>query len=89
MEDLDALTKLLLSPILAPIQGLAWIAQKLVEQAESELYNEDAVRNKLAELELRLGMGEISEEEYTEAEEFLMGQIRMIRERQAEKSEEG
>lgn len=85
---MSLILKLLTSPILAPIQGVLFIAEKLVEQAERELYNEDAVRGKLAELELRFDMGEISEEEYAVAEEFLLEQIKMIRERQAAQREQ-
>ncbi|MBL7183578.1 MAG: gas vesicle protein GvpG [Anaerolineae bacterium] len=79
------LTNLLTFPVMGPIKGVVWIAEKVNEQVEKELYDEDAVRGKLMELELRLDLGEISEEEYTEAEEVLLERIRIIRERQASK----
>ena len=79
------LTNLLTLPVMGPIKGVMWIAEKVNEQVEKELYDEDAVRGKLMELELRLDLGEISEEEYTEAEEVLLERIRIIRERQASK----
>ena len=79
------LTNLLTLPVMGPIKGVVWIAEKVNEQVEKELYDEDAVRGKLMELELRLDLGEISEEEYTEAEEVLLERIRIIRERQASK----
>ncbi len=77
------LTNLLTFPVMGPIKGIVWIAEKVDEQVEKELYDEDAVRGKLMELELRLDLGEISEEEYMEAEEVLLERIRIIRERQA------
>ena len=77
------LTDLLTFPVLGPIKGVIWIAEKVNEQAEKELYDEDAVRGKLTELELRYDLGEISEEEYLAAEETLLARLKIIRERQA------
>ena len=81
------LTDLLTFPVLGPIKGVIWIAEKVAEQVEKELYDEDAVRGQLMELELRYDLGEISEEEYLEAEEALLERLRIIRERQATERE--
>ena len=78
------LTDLLTLPVLGPIKGVIWIGEKMVEQAEKELYDEGAVRGQLMELELRYDLGEIGEDEYLEAEEILLQRLRVIRERQAE-----
>ena len=77
------LLELLTLPILGPIRGVMWIAEKVAEQADRELYNEDALRGQLMELELRFDLGEISEEEYLTAEEVLLERLKVIRERQA------
>jgi hypothetical protein len=77
------LIDLLTFPVMGPIKGVTWIAEKVNEQVEKELYDEDAVRGQLMELELRYDLGEISEEEYPEAEEALLERLRVIRERQA------
>lgn len=77
------LTKLLTLPASGPIKGVIWIAEKIAEQAERELYNEEAVRGKLMELELRYDLGEIDEEEYLAAEEELLALLKIIQERQA------
>ena len=77
------LIDLLTFPVMGPIKGVTWIAEKVGEQAEKEIYNEDAVRGQLMELELRFDLGEISEEEYIEAEVALLRRLTMIRERQA------
>jgi hypothetical protein len=45
------------------------------------------VRGQLMEMELRLDLGEISEEEYLEVEEVLLERLRIIRERQAAERE--
>jgi hypothetical protein len=77
------LTNLLTFPVMGPIKGIVWIAEKVAEEADKKLYDEDAVRGQLMELELRLDLGEISEEEYLEVEEVLLERLRIIRERQA------
>jgi uncharacterized membrane protein len=78
------LMDLLTFPILGPIKGVIWIAEKVAEQAEKELYDEDKVRGQLMELEVRYDLGEISEEEYMAAEETLLERLRVIREHKAE-----
>ena len=77
---MSILLDLLALPVIGPIKGIAWIAEKVAEQADRETYNEDGVRGQLMELELRLDLGEISEEEYMAAEEELLAQLRVIRE---------
>jgi len=77
------LTDLLTFPVLGPIKGVVWVAEKVAEQADRELYDEEAVRGQLTELELRYDLGEIGEEEYLEAEETLLERLKVIRERQA------
>jgi hypothetical protein len=75
------LVDLLTSPVLGPIRVVKWIAEKVAEQAERELYDEDVVRGQLQELELRYDLGEIGEEEYLAAEERLLARLRAIRKR--------
>jgi hypothetical protein len=79
------LTKLLLFPVTGPIDGTMWIAEKLLEQVEGEIYDEGKVRAKLMELEMRLDLDEIDEDEYMEAEEVLLHRLREIREYNAAK----
>jgi hypothetical protein len=75
------LVDLLTSPVLGPVRVVKWIAEKVAEQAERELYDEDVVRGQLQELELRYDLGEIGEEEYLAAEERLLARLRTIRKR--------
>ena len=82
-----SLFELLSFPVLGPIRGTIWIGEKVLEQAEHELYSEEAVRGKLVELELALDLGEITEQEYLAAEEVLLERLRIIRERQAAERE--
>jgi hypothetical protein len=71
---------------MGPIKGVTWIAEKIVETADKELYSEEAIRGKLLELELHYELGEISEEKYLELEEDLLKMLRVAREHQATES---
>lgn len=77
------LLKLLALPVLGPLQGLKWIAEKVAEQADRELYDEDAVRGQLMELESRCELEEMGEAEYLAVEEALLARLEAIQERQA------
>jgi hypothetical protein len=73
------LTGLLTLP-LAPVRGTVWIAERLLEEAERELGDETAVRRRLAELEVRHELGEISDDELAEAEDALLAGLEARRE---------
>ena len=76
---------LLTSPVLGPMRGVHWLATKVTEAAEGELLDEDRVRGELLELQMRLEMAEISEEEYDEQEKVLVEWLNAIREAKAER----
>jgi hypothetical protein len=73
------LAKILTFPLTGPLDGTMWIAQKLLEQAENEMYDEGKVRAKLMEMEMLLDLGDISEETYMAAEDELLERLREIR----------
>jgi len=72
------ITGLLTLP-LAPVRGTAWLAERIQEQAENELYDESAIRTGLLELEEARESGELSEEEIDEAENELLERLMAIR----------
>lgn len=76
---------LLTSPVLGPIRGVHWLATKVTEAAEGEVLDESKVRSELLELQMRLEMGEITEEEYDEQERVLVERLNTIREAKAER----
>lgn len=78
---------LLTSPVLGPIRGVHWLATKVAEVAEGELLDEDRVRNELLELQMRLDIGDITEEEYDEQEKVLVERLNAIREAKAERQQ--
>ena len=78
---------LLTSPVLGPIRGVHWLATKVDKVAEGELLDEDRVRNELLELQMRLDIGDITEEEYDEQEKVLVERLNAIREAKAERQQ--
>jgi hypothetical protein len=77
------LVDLLTAPVTMPLKGLVWVAEKVAENAEDQIYDENRIRGQLMELELQLDLGEIDEEGYMEAEEALLDRLRIARERKA------
>ena len=80
---ISTLLKVATFPVSLPLEGLLWVAERIRDQAEAEYYDEGAVRGRLLELELKLDLGEITEEEYQAAEDELIGLLNEIRERRA------
>ena len=76
---------LLTAPVLGPIRGVKWLGEKITEAAEGELLDEDRVRGELLELQMRLELDEITEEEYDRQERVLVERLNAIREAKAER----
>lgn len=60
---------------LAPVQGVAWLASRLQDEAERQLYDPDVILAELSELQNALDAGDISEEQYLEVEEQLLDRL--------------
>jgi gas vesicle protein GvpG len=82
------ITGLLTLP-LAPVRGTVWLAERIQEQAEAELYDEDAIRAQLMDIEAAREAGEISEEEATQAEDQLLERLIAAREMGADRTHGG
>lgn len=82
------LFKALTFPVLGPVFGVTWIAEKVAEQAEHEFYDETTVRKALMELEQSYDLGEIDAEQYAECEEALLERMRAIHEYMKSQREE-
>jgi hypothetical protein len=67
----------LLTLPLAPVRGVAWIAEQVAEELERELYDEDNIRRELLALELDFEDGLIDEEERQVREEALLERLAM------------
>ncbi len=65
--------------LLLPVKGFFGIFKKIHEMVEHELSDEDYIRERLMELQLRFELDEISEEEYTKQEKELMARLDAVR----------
>jgi hypothetical protein len=62
----------LLTLPLAPVRGVVWIAEQVMEEMERELYDEASIRRELVQLELDFEDGLIDEEERQVREDALL-----------------
>ena len=75
------LDDLLLLPIKGPIAGFRWVMKTIQTMADEELMNDQPWKERLIELQMRLELGEISEEEYVQEEAVVFQALRDIRAR--------
>jgi hypothetical protein len=66
---------------LAPVRATAWIAERVLEQAESEYYGEERIRELLFEVDEARAAGEIDEAEAARLEDELLERLLAARER--------
>lgn len=61
------------------IGSLRFVLDKVVAAAEAEMNDDTALRDQLLEAQMRLELGEISEEEFAEIEKDVLAAIREIK----------
>ena len=69
------ITGLLTLP-LAPVRGLAWVFEQVVDEAEAQLHDPVRIRAELAEAEAALERGDIDEPTYEAMERELLDRLR-------------
>ena len=70
--------------LLAPVSGFKFILGQIQKMADQELNDETVIKERLLELQMRLELEEISEEEYQERETELFARLRALKTRQLE-----
>ena len=65
----------LLTLPLAPVRGVAWVFEQVVDEAEARLYDPTRIRSELADAEASLERGEIDEETYEALERELLDRL--------------
>jgi hypothetical protein len=70
--------------LLAPISGFKFILNQIQKVADAELNDESVIKHQLLELQMRLELEEISEEDYQAQEQELFARLRAIKTRQLE-----
>ncbi|MGP4000862.1 gas vesicle protein GvpG [Streptomyces sp. 8N706] len=74
------LTQILTLPV-APVRGVGWVVNRVVDAAEQQYYDPAAVEKELAELEKSLLEGRIDEAEFDRREDELLDRLEEIRAR--------
>ena len=74
--------------LLLPFSGFRFILGQLQKIADQELNDESVIKEQLLELQMRLELEEVSEEEFTEREAELFARLRAIKMRQLEMMEQ-
>jgi Gas vesicle protein G len=68
--------------LLAPVNGFKFILGQIQKMADQELNDDTLIKEQLLDLQMRLELDEISEEEFREREEELFGRLRVLKARQ-------
>ena len=75
---------ILLFPLKGPISGIKWVMRTIQKMVDEELMNDQPWKERLIELQMRLELGEISEEDYVQEEAVVFQALRDIRARREE-----
>jgi len=67
--------------LLAPLNGVIWLGNKINELAEKEISDPGPIKEQLMELQLRFEMDEIDEKKYMEEEKKLLARLDAIQKR--------
>lgn len=78
--------KILLFPVLGPLEGITWMGEQLLERASAELDDQENLHKQLLALQLAFDIGDISEEDFEIQEEELLLRIQALEE-EAEESD--
>lgn len=78
----------LLTLPLAPVRGVAWVAEQVAEEIDRELHDEESIRRELLQLELDFDDGLIDEDERQVREEALLERLAMSQAGDADPVEE-
>ena len=81
------ITGLLTLP-LAPVRGVAWVAEQVAEQAENELYDEQRIMRELTELEMAREAGQIGEEDFERSIDDVLARLEVSSQLQEARSVE-
>jgi competence protein ComGF len=70
--------------LLFPFSGFRFILNQIQKMADQELNDESLIKGQLLELQMRLELEEIAEEDFAEQEAELFARLRAIKARQLE-----
>ena len=74
------LSHLLFWPVTGPVAGIRWSLGQVQRVVEEQLVDDTEIKQELMELQMRLELGDITDEEYVAGESRLMSRLREVRE---------
>ena len=78
------LDDILMLPLRLPVAGFNWVMKQVQTMANEELLNDQPWKERLIELQMRLELGEVTDEQYAEEEATIFRALREIRQRREE-----
>ncbi|TVP66695.1 MAG: gas vesicle protein GvpG [Leptolyngbya sp. LCM1.Bin17] len=81
------LLKLLFAPVLGPVEGVSWIADKILEQADVATNDMESLQKQLLTLQMSFDMGDVSEEDFEAQEEEILLAMQAIEDEENEDEE--
>ena len=78
----------LLTLPLAPVRGVAWVADQLLEEADRQLYDENNIRREMLQLELDYEEGKLDDAERRRLEDDLLERLAISQARRMNALEE-
>lgn len=72
--------------LLAPVRGVAWLAQQIQKETNHQLFDPTVIKARLAELQEQFDSGLINEVEFHKAEEKLLERLQAARQREQKSS---
>ena len=73
------LMKVLAAPVTGPVNGFTWIAKKLAEKVESEVFDPKKIQKELEDLQMKFDLGQITEDQLEQGETLLLERLKAIR----------
>jgi hypothetical protein len=73
------LSKILFFPVTGPVAGIKWSLGKVAQVVDEELTDDTPIKNELMELQMKLELGDITDDEYVAREAEIMKRLREVR----------
>jgi hypothetical protein len=73
------ISKVVFFPVTGPVAGIKWSLGKVMGVVEEELTDDTPVKNELMELQMKLELGDITDDEYVVREAEIMVKLREVR----------
>lgn len=70
--------------VLSPVKGVVWLGEKIDGVIKTEGQDENRLKDTLLELQMRLELGQIGEDEYRRQETLLLDHLEAVREQKEE-----